>query len=200
MSRRAPKVVAGAVTASDFFEDGEALKAKPGSGLRPEDLLRGDPVIEGLKNSQIELHSRHGAYVLILSSDGGPPDAQGKERPLILKFRKGRRVLDLEDTYDKRRAEKIRELSAKGRLGSFGLGREFWDAQEAVEKGKARRLAQAIETLENIDPEALRAVPSEVKEKLVEHLGAEYKLPAREKGKQEPGLQQPEPEELADVL
>jgi len=191
MARRTPKVVVGAATASDYLGDEKSnpfKTNKPGSGLRPEDLVRGDPVIAGLKKTQIELHSKAGAYVIVLAAAGGPQDAQGKERPLILKFRRGRRVLDLEDLYDKRRWKKVQELAGKGRLQAFGLGREFWNAAEAFEKAQKRQLDQAVETF-------MKAAP-EVKEELLERLGAEYKLPARKKG----GSAPEDPENLAEVL
>ncbi len=165
--RRSATVVAGAVSADSLA--GKSRKAA--SAPPPTAPLNSDKPVSGLTDTQIELHSRYVNFVFMLDSKGGPLDPRGKERPLILKFKFGRRILDTRLDYDRKCLERMKVLQGQGGLKNYGLKRDFWNAEEAFAQAKEVQKSQVVDYARNAD--------AETKALLLKELGAGYDLPPR---------------------
>lgn len=166
----------------------EALKAEPAPTQR---------VNSGLPAGAVEFHSVAGSYFLQLTAPADRFDPSTgithKVRPLSLKFREGRVITrDVEIIH---RCKGCPEECGqhKDPYGNrcephphYGLGRDFWDASEALAAARDKQIKTAVATVK-ANPEVL--------DLLLKELGAEdFDLESHKAAKSENKSEKPKKE------
>lgn len=180
MGREVPPVVKGARSADKTGKDGshaEQQKAPPAPDF-------GRPRNRGLESHQHEYHSAAGNLFLQLRNPRTIEDQDGNktvQKGLYLKFRQGRAVVDSSTEEGAEAVARIEgvepnKVYPKGLKPhpQFGLGRDFWRADEASEKARKASVEAAIATVK-----ASVAQHPEILDQVLGELGAsEFDLEA----------------------